>query len=151
MRYFFLALSLSLFLWTGCSSSLTVSYVGTPDMNNGGNAAVVKVYQLSADGNFSSAPLSAFWRDDQGTLGTELVRPPRKVTLYPSEQKTVTFELAEKTKFLGVAANLREPDREQWRSIHSVEGMGDEVAVTVETSQIAVDVEKGRSFSLGLF
>lgn len=141
MRAFSFFLLLSLFLWTGCSSSLEVSVLGEPKMNSGGNAAVVKVYQLTADGNFMSTPLSAFWRDDTGALGNELVAPPRKLTVYPSASRSIEFKLAGNTKYIGIAANLRDPNREQWRSIHALKGMGDRVSVTVGTNKVAVDVE----------
>lgn len=140
----------SLLLFTGCSNSLEVVVSGEPGMNSGGNAAVVKIYQLTGDSKFKSTPLSAFWRDDTGALGKELVAPPRTVTVYPSESKPVEFELSGKTKYIGVAANLRNPDREEWRSIHATKGMGDQVSVTVGSKRVAVSVEDRTLPALGL-
>lgn len=136
-------LLLGVLLWSGCSSSLEVMISGASDMNNGGNAAVVRIYELSGDSNFMNTPLSAFWRDDEGALGNELVTPPRKVTLYPDAAETIEFELADETTFIGVAADLRNPDREQWRSIHPLDEVGDRVSVTVQSNRISVEVEGG--------
>lgn len=125
---------------------------GASAMNNGGNAAVVKVYQLKGNTNFKRVPVSAFWRDDRKALGGELLGSPRKVTLYPSDSTTIEFELIKKAQYIGVAANLRDPDREDWRSIHPLEGMGDHVSVTVEERRVAVNVEEigffGKALSL---
>jgi type VI secretion system VasD/TssJ family lipoprotein len=113
-------------------------------MNMGGNAAVVKLYQLKGDGNFRSVPFSTFWRDDEAALGGELLEAPRKVTVYPADSSTIEFDLLDKAQHIGVAANLRKPDQDEWRFTHPVREMGDEVAVTVTEDRIEVDVE-GRS------
>lgn len=113
-------------------------------MNMGGNAAIVKVYQLKGNGNFQSVPFSAFWEDEEAALGGALLDTPRKVTVYPNESRTIEVDLVEKAQYVGVAANLRKPDQEQWRFAHPIREMGDEVAVTVAENRIEVDVE-GRS------
>lgn len=141
-------LALSLLLWGGCSSSLnifsgplTMTITGQEDMN-GGNAARVRVYELSGESSFRNTPLSTFWRDDEQALGSELVRPPHEVLLYPNENKTLEFEVAEGTKFIGVAANLRNPDRGQWRAIYSVEEIKDgDVSIAVGADRIQVNIE----------
>lgn len=150
MRDQFVVLCCVFLLCAGCSSSLEVVVFGEPEMNSGGNAAVVKIYQLSGDGNFQNTPISAFWRDDAGALGNELVESPRKVTVYPSGSKTVEFDLAENTSYIGVAANLREPDREQWRSIHPLKGMGDQISVTVKSNHVTVEAEESKMPGVGL-
>ena len=150
MRIRTLLFACTTLLLTGCSSSLEVVVSGEPGMNNGGNAAVVKIYQLTGEGNFASTPLSVFWRDDTGALGKELVEPPRTLTIYPSVAKPVEIDLAAKTKYIGVAANLRNPDREEWRSVHAVKGMGDQISVTVGSDRLAVIVEDRTLPTLGV-
>ncbi len=142
MRHSLIFLCVLAFISVGCSESLTVAVSGSSTMNNGGNAAVVKVYQLKGDANFKKVPVSAFWRDDKSALKGDLLGSPRKVTLYPSDSTTIEFPLLESAQYIGVAANLRNPDREDWRSIHPVKGMGDEVFVTVEEQRVVVDVEE---------
>jgi type VI secretion system VasD/TssJ family lipoprotein len=110
-------------------------------MNNGGNAAIVKVYQLKGNSNFRKVPVSAFWRSDAKALGGALLTEPREVTLYPSDSTTVQIKLVDKAKYVGVAANLRDPRREKWRFSHSVKDMGDQVWLTVKNREIAVRVE----------
>lgn len=137
----------ALLLVSGCSSALnifsgplTVRLQGQEDMN-GGNAARVHIFELAGETNFRTATVSKFWRDTKGTLGGELINA-REELLYPNETKTVEFEVAEKTKFIGIAANLRNPDREQWRSIHPVEEVkGEEIAVTVGVDRVQVRVQ----------
>lgn len=146
-RTFFLFL-LGALLWSGCSNTLEVMVSGNSDMNSGGNAAVVHIYQLSGEGNFTNTPLSSFWRDDEAALGGELVTTPQRITLYPNETKTIEFELAETTTFIGVAADLRNPDREQWRAIYSVDDVGDRVTVTVQNDRISVQAEGGGGLPL---
>lgn len=137
-----LLLFCALLFTCGCSSSVNVSVLGQPEMNKGGNAAVVKIYQLTADGNFKNTPLSAFWRDDEGALGSELVTAPRKMTVYPARTKTISLTVQDNTKYLGVAANLRTPDRDEWRSLFPLKKMGDQVSVTIERNKIKVEFEE---------
>lgn len=140
-RYLLLLFVVVLFVGTGCSTTVEFALKGKSDMNNGGNAAVLKVYQLKAEQNFKGVLPSSFWRDDQQALGNTLLGSPKKVTIYPSEAETFELTLADKTKFVGVAANLRDPERDQWRAIEKVKSMGDQVAVTVKNKKIDVEFE----------
>ena len=135
---------------TGCASSVSVRLFGQPEMNRGGNAAVVKFYQLTAQGNFRNTPLSSFWRDDEAALGSELVTAPRKLTVYPANTKTISLSIQDKTNYLGVAANLREPDRDRWRCLVPLKKMGDEVSVTIERNTLQLEFEERALPSLGL-
>ena len=147
LRPLLLALLIGLFA-SGCGSTLnifsgplTVRIVGTDDMN-GGNAARVYVYELSGDTNFRNTTLSTFWSGQEEALGNELVRPPRQQLLYPGETQTLEFEVAEGTQYIGVAADLRNPDRERWRSVHPVEDVeGEEIVVEVGANRIDVNVQ----------
>lgn len=122
------------------SGPLTVRLTGTDDMN-GGNAARVYVYELSGDTNFRNTTRSTFWSGQEEALGNELVRPPRQQLLYPGEMQTLEFEVAEGTRYIGVAVDLRNPDRERWRSVHSVEDVeGEEVVVEVGADRLEVNV-----------
>lgn len=112
---------------------------GQSDMNGGGNAAVVEVYELTGEGSFQDIPFRTFWQED-GALGT-LVGSPHRKTVYPNETVTFKFEVAEDTKLVGIAANLRDPDPEKWRVLYPVEEVGDQLSVTVRGTRIAVAVE----------
>ncbi len=149
MRGFVLILLFGV-VWMGCSQTVEMVVVGEAEMNGGGNAAVVHVYQLSGDGNFRQTPLSVFWRDDAAVLGGELVASPRTLTVYPSDSKTVEIEVADEAAYLGVAANLRDPDRERWRSIHRLEDVGDQIRVRIANDHVAVEVEDRTLPNVGL-
>lgn len=133
-------LFVALFLWSGCSSSIEVMVAGQSDMNNGGNAAVVHVYELNSENNFVNTPVSAFWQDAEGALGGELIAAHQQ-RVYPNETEVLEFELSDNTKVIGVAANLRDPEREQWRAHYSVEDLGDEISVVVYNNRISVEAE----------
>jgi len=140
----------ALLLATGCSTTIEVRTEGQADMNSGGNAAVVQVYELSGEGNFRDLSFRSFWQQD-GSLGGTLIGTPWKKTVYPNDRKRFELEVADKTKFIGVAANLRNPDSEKWRALYPVEEVGDWVSVTVHSNRISVSVEgKGALQKLGL-
>ncbi|NBB85900.1 MAG: type VI secretion system lipoprotein TssJ [Bacteroidetes bacterium] len=123
------------------SGPLTVRIVGADDMN-GGNAARVYVYELAGDTNFRNTTLSTFWSGQEEALGNELVGTPRQQELWPGETQTLEFEVAEDTQYIGVAANLRSPDGERWRSIHAVEDVkGEEIVVRVGAGRVDVNVQ----------
>jgi type VI secretion system VasD/TssJ family lipoprotein len=142
-----LLLPLVLVLISGCSAlpfvggtpTVQMRIAGQSDMNSGGNGAVVRVYQLSGEINFKRTPLSTFWRNDQEALGGELVRQ-KEVLLYPDETKTFELEVAETASHIGIAANLRDPDQEQWRAIYPVGALEDgTTTATVLANRIEVD------------
>lgn len=140
IRILFILL-ISCLLWTGCANTIEVMLEGQSDMNDGGNAAVVHVYELKGENNFANTPLSAFWRDVEGALGGDLIASHQQ-RVYPDERETLTFDLKEGTQVLGVAANLRDPDQEEWRAYYSVEELGDEIAVIVHSNRISVKAEE---------
>lgn len=148
MRHLIFLVS-AVLLASGCSSSVNVHVLGQAEMNKGGNAAVVKLYQLTAEGNFKNTPLSAFWRDDEGALASELVTPPRKITVYPAHTKTISLAVEDNTTYLGVAANLRTPDRDKWRSLVPLKEMGDRVSVTIDRNTVKVEFEERTIPQLG--
>jgi type VI secretion system VasD/TssJ family lipoprotein len=125
----------------GCARTLDVVVTGRPAMNEGGHAALVKIYQLRGPDAFRSAPLSSFWRDDTKALGSELVGSPYALTVYPDTSTTAEIEVADDAAYLAVAANLRTPDRDRWRSLLALDEIGDRVTVTVQRRQVAVEAE----------
>jgi type VI secretion system VasD/TssJ family lipoprotein len=138
-----------LLLLGGCSATrdmfssppTTVHVIGDVDMNEG-NAARVYIYELSGDTNFRTTTLSTFWSDDEEALGDELIGVLRQWLLYPNQRETLEFEVSEKTRYIGIAANLRNPDRERWRSVHSVEEVkGEEIVVRIVEDRVEVEVQ----------
>jgi len=110
---------------TACGSSeplrLPLSLEGSASMNSGGNAAVVRVYQLASSTTFRQAPIESFWQDDEGLLGSDLVVPKVERTLYPDAVEEITLEIHENTRHIAIAADLRDPDADHWRQLFTVD------------------------------
>lgn len=124
----------------GCKGGLELTLAGEPDLNGGGNAAVVRVYQLSNDTNFRATPIESFWRDDRGVLGSEYVGH-QQVLLYPDQETTLPIEVDKQARFIGVAADLRQPNQDLWRQVYPVSELrGNRVVVMVGSDQLTVEV-----------
>ena len=95
---------------------VAVALAGAPDMNAGGNAAVVRLYQLTGEAPFALVPLEEFWADDDAALGRTLVSK-REVLLYPEEVRAVPLVLDARTTHVGVAADFRSPGLDDWRAV----------------------------------
>lgn len=110
---------------TACGSAeplrLPLSLEGSSAMNSGGNAAVVRVYQLASSTTFRQAPIESFWQDDEGLLGSDLVVPKVERTLYPDDVEEITLEIHDNTRYIAIAADLRDPEADHWRQIFTVE------------------------------
>lgn len=119
-----------------------MTVVGGEDLNGGGNAAVLRIYQLAGDANFQRAPVQAFWQDDEQVLGGELISAKREVLLFPGSSEIIRIVLDDQTQFLAVAADLRDPDPDHWRAIYPVrEVRGNAMAVIVGDNRLFVRVE----------
>jgi type VI secretion system VasD/TssJ family lipoprotein len=149
----FAALTALLFALSGCGRApqappppptppLVVTAVGGENLNSGGNAAVLRIYQLAGDANFRRAPVQQFWQNDEQALGAELVGTKREVLLFPGSSEVVQIDLDDATEFVAVAADFREPDQEGWRAIYPADEVrGSAVAVLVGEDRLYVRVE----------
>ncbi len=131
----------------GCSRTLPpppptrVVVTGEADLNAGGNAAVVRIYQLAGDAGFQRADLQDFWQSDEQALGDELLGSAREVLLYPDDSETVELALEAGTQFVGFAADLRTPDPDHWRAVYPVDAVrGKAVAVRVGENRLFVTI-----------
>ena len=95
----------------------SVSLTGLDDMNAGGNAARVYLYPLVSDATFLATPVQAFWDDPEGTLADDLVGAVRDATVRPGQTTSLEDLTLEGATFLGVAADLREPESGEWRAV----------------------------------
>lgn len=146
-------LSLAGLLLVGCRRAqlpppppapLAVTVVGEADLNGGGNAAVVRIYQLAGDANFRRAPVQTFWQNDEQALGSELLSGKREVLLFPDATETVELTLDDRAQFVGFAADLRDPDPDHWRAIYPIgEVRGGSVEVRVGERRLFVRVDAG--------
>lgn len=112
---------------------------GEANMNNGGNAAVVRIYQLTGDSNFMRTSIESFWENDEQALGDELIGPKEEILLYPNEERAIDLEIGEETRFVGIAADLRAPDPLQWRRVFNADELrGEQITVTVSEDRLNV-------------
>ncbi len=119
----------------GCSGPKTVTLVveGAGDMNTtsggAGNAAEVRVYQLSNRVNFEMTDPRRFWGDDVAALGNELIGAPVQFSVFPNKQSDeLEIVIKKETRFLGIAANLRDPNRNTWKKVYAIDQIDDDVA-----------------------
>lgn len=134
VRHFALAaLALSLAACSGTPDvstqrEVSVALAGAAGMNAGGNAVVVRVYQLTGDTPFALVPLEDFWASGDAALDGTLVSK-REVLLYPEEVRAVPLALEARTTHVGVAADFRSPSLDNWRAVFAAdlvaaEGLG---------------------------
>jgi type VI secretion system VasD/TssJ family lipoprotein len=131
-------------LATGCSRSTSLAFVvqGDSQMNNGGHFAIVRIYQLSNDTRFLNADFDAFWQDDETLLADEIIPGTKQqIALYPEDPLPQKVDVEENTKFIAFAANLYNPDGDNWRKIYPVALLNKEgVTVWVRANQLMVDI-----------
>lgn len=123
-------------------TALAVTVVGEADLNGGGNAAVMRIYQLAGDANFRRAPVQSFWQNDEAALADELLTGKREVLLFPGTTEVVEVVLDDRVQFVGFAADLRDPDPDHWRAIYPVDELqGQAVDVRVGEQRLFVRLE----------
>ena len=132
---------------------VTLALAGAPQMNAGGNAVVVQVYQLSDADPFTIIPVEEFWTGDDAVFAGTLVSR-REVLLYPEEARALPLVLDERTTHVGVAADFRAPSLDGWRVVFPVgrvlsEGLGvmvrnDSLTVTGAAPAAAIPAPAGR-------
>ncbi len=119
-----------------------LTLTGTADLNAGGNAAVVRIYQLAGDANFQRASVQDFWQSDEQALGSELISGKREVLLFPNTTETIELALDDRAQFVGFAVDLRTPDPDHWRAIYPVGDVRSKaVAVRVGETRLFVSVQ----------
>ena len=81
----------------------------------------VRFYQLRSDARFRAATVEQLWTDDKNVLESDLVGDPTTATIYPAapgvSPVTVTLEVPEATKFVGVLALFHKADAEDRRML----------------------------------
>lgn len=108
---------------TSCMKYMYMGIQGSPDLNNGGNSVVIRVYQLRIDSNFMNAPIDTFWKEGEDMISNDLTAPRIELILAPGETKQIELEIAEETQFVGIAADFRMPDRTGWKQIQPVSSL----------------------------
>ena len=121
---------------------VAVTLVGQADMNGGGNAARLYLYPLGSDAAFLATPLRAFWDDPEGALGDDLTGSVRDATVRPGSATDLEEVTLAGAPFLGIAADLRQPDGDRWRAVLPASQVrGKALRITVSEGGIAVVAE----------
>ena len=132
----------------GCSGpreapqrGVELTITGGPEMN-GGNAARVRVYQLSGTTRFLNASVGDVWNSEQSPLEAEVVEITDSFLLYPNQTRPLEVMLENDTRYLGVAADLREPEQDRWRQVVSAEEIRgrDSVGVTIGRGGLVIEL-----------
>lgn len=123
--FFRVLIAVSIFVMTtACSGSqLHLNMSSTANLNlneqNEPLPVMVNIYQLSEDKIFNAANFSDLWKKDLVTLGDGLLTK-ESLTLNPASQKQLLYDRHPQTRFVGVMAVFRKPEKEAWRSIQPV-------------------------------
>lgn len=131
-------------LLSGCrSTALNMAFVSTPDLNsceNDANGTAVRVflYELSDDSNFRSVEMATFFTE--GALGNDVI-DRREYRLFPDRREPIeVIKPNDNTRFIGVAADMRCPDGDNWRRVYSVEELKGRDRIVIEVTRDAVAV-----------
>jgi type VI secretion system VasD/TssJ family lipoprotein len=107
---------------SGCSNvpPIQIALTGTKDMNNGGSAVLVCVYQLKKNSNFISVPLDSFWREKGKSFLSDVSAPPMEIMLAPGDSRTFLIQPNPATVYIGAAADFQNPNLKNWRQVYPV-------------------------------
>ncbi|NNE35705.1 MAG: type VI secretion system lipoprotein TssJ [Rhodothermales bacterium] len=124
----------------GCKGPIELTLSGQQDLN-GGNSATDVVYQLTSNATFLRTPADVFWVNDDQVLAGELVGAKQTVVLFPGESEEVEVKLNRGSRFLGVAANLRNPDPQHWKAVYAADEVkGKRMSVSVGHDRLFVQL-----------
>lgn len=103
-----------------------------PDTRARPSPVVVRVYELKAAAQFTSADFLSLQERDQATLGADVVAR-EELVLRPGESKLISRTLAPETRFVGVVAAFRDLERARWRAqVELVAGRDNTVTVVLD-------------------
>jgi type VI secretion system protein VasD len=104
-----------------------------PNAEGRPSPVVVRIYQLKADGMFSTVDYEPLFEDEQKALGADLISR-EEYTLTPSERRTIEVPVDVDTRFVGAAAAYRDIRNAEWRVLAPV----GRKAMTVEVQRARV-------------
>lgn len=125
---------ISALLITSCSSMFDKKAVSmqttihsanylNPSVDGKSSPVVLTIYQLRSDSQFANEDFYALYNNPQQTLGSALI-DKEQIELRPDERKTLSINLAEDTKYIGVIAAFRDLNNSQWRTVMPVKQSG---------------------------
>ncbi len=141
-RYIISTLALCVLFLFGCSSKIKyVTLEATADLNKGGNACYVCIYQLRNDMDFKRTPVETFWAEGEKPFEADIVDKPVCETLIPGDEAYIDITIADETNYIGVAADFREPDQERWREVYTIPSKKPkEIRIIVGANTVRIEV-----------
>jgi type VI secretion system VasD/TssJ family lipoprotein len=130
--------------FTGCGSGIqTINIDLISDVNaNGGNAVVIKIYQLTNDDNFRYADFKSLWKNAEKTLANELIPPFREELIIPNKNiELMGFEISKDAAFVGVVGDFHSPSTDGWRLIISVDSDIDYLKILILENSLSLQKE----------
>ena len=130
--------------FTGCGSGIqTINIDLISDVNaNGGNAVVIKIYQLTNDDNFRYADFKSLWKNSEKTLANELIPPFREELIIPNKNiELKEFEISKDAAFVGVVGDFHSPSTNGWRLIISVDSDIDYLKILILENSLSLQKE----------
>ena len=85
-----------------------------PDAAGRPSPVVVRVYELTSASTFEIGDFFQLFEQPEATLGAEL-RGTADIVVAPGGQQTLSRQLSDDTRYLGILANFRDIDQALWR------------------------------------
>lgn len=100
---------------------LTVNFDAgaNPDVTGRASPVTLYVYDLKSDGGFNQSDFFQLTGQPQAALGADLLAS-QQVAGAPGTSQTVTTEVPNDTRFVGVVAGYRDIDQAVWRAVAPV-------------------------------
>jgi type VI secretion system protein VasD len=117
--------------------TLTASADSNPDERGEPKPVVVRVYQLRATDKFLAADYETLFDDnDEKVLDRDMISRDEYV-LDPSEQQVIEVAVSRETRFVGVAAGIRNFRTAKWREVVPAPRRG--LTIAVGRDQVTVN------------
>jgi len=117
-----------------------------PDHSGRPSPVIVKIYEMRSDLAFKQSDFIPLFMTPVQVLGADLLAVDELV-LVPGEARRITYEPAEKTRFLGILAGFRQMERAAWKTVTPIDS-GTENTVGIELTDttlalVAADTAAG--------
>lgn len=130
--------------FTSCGSGIqTINIDLISDVNaNGGNAVVIKIYQLTNNDKFLYASRNSLLKNAQETLANELIPPFIEETIIPDKNyEFKELEISKDAAFIGVVGDFHTPSKDGWRLIISVDSDIDYLKILILENSLSLQKE----------
>ena len=107
---------------SGCSMT-EITLEGTRELNDR-NAAEIHVYQLAGKDEFDKLIPRSFSESGIEALGNDFLKVEPVIRLLPDSTRIISFKNVKGAKFIGIVADLRDPDPLRFKGVSKLKRMG---------------------------